>query len=633
MLRKTIAAASLVIFGGLLATASAQDGETEWLHGLRVDGDLKYPAGFERLDYVNPDAPQGGVVRFSVLGSFDSLNGLSLDGSTASGLGILYESLMGGTLDDPYSQYGLLIEAVRYAEDYTWATFRLRDDIYWHDGVPITVADVIWSFETQLSLPGFAGYYQAVASVEQTGEREVTFYFDEEGNRELPTIAGQVSVYPKHYWEGTDADGNPRDVSRPTLEIPLGSGPYRIKSLDPGRSIVYERAPEYWGNSHPLNIGSNNLAEIRYEYFLDDTVRFEAFKADEYDWWVESIARRWANEYDFAAVNDGLVIREWFEAGVEATTESGVVRNGDCCTATSGAMIGYYWNTRLERFQDPRVRQALILAYPFEVVNEELFHSQYSRVQSWWNGTELAHAGTPEGRVLEILENLGDMVPPEVFGPAYVNPLNSTPDELRANLRRALDLLNEAGWVLEGNTLVNAETGEPFVIEFVEYRATQEPQALRYQAELNKIGIDFQIRIVDTSQWVARARAQDFDVILYSTPGSLNPGNELVAYMSSQTAYLEGTVNVPGIDNPAVDALIEMIITAPDRAEVEAATRALDRVLMWNHYVMPTWTLTAARTARWDRFAHPEPLPEYGLGFPSIWWFDVEKAAALEAAR
>jgi microcin C transport system substrate-binding protein len=631
MLKRAIALAALAVLGGFVATASAQVGETDWMQGIRLEGDLKYPPGFTHLDYVNVDAPQGGVVRFGVLGSFDSLNTLSLTGETPAGLGVLYETLMAGTIDEPYSQYGLLAEAMRYATDYSSATFRLRDDIYWNDGEPITVDDVIWSFNAQLALPGFAGYYAHVTSVEQTGDRELTFYFDESGNRELPIIVGQVSVLPKHWWEGTDANGNPRDPTQPSLEVPLGSGPYRIKSVDPGRTIVYERVPDYWGNNHPLNIGTNNFGEIRYEYFLDETVMFEAFKADEFDFWSESIARRWANEYDFPAVNDGRVIREWFQRGVAENPDTPWVENPDCCTPTDGVMIGYMWNTRRAKFADPRVRHALELAYPFEMVNQELFYGQYSRVQSWWDGTELAATGVPEGRELEILESLRDQVPPEVFGPAHVDPVNSNEDEMRDNLRQALQLLNEAGYVLDGNTLVDARTREPFTIEMLEYRPSQEPQALRYQAELAKIGIDFQIRMVDTSQWVGRARTQDFDVVLYSIPGSLNPGSELYAYISTQTANAEGTVNLPGIANPAIDTLIDMILAAPDRDEVVAATHALDRVLMWNYYVMPTWTLRASRTARWDRFSHPEPLPEYSIGFPSIWWYDEAKAAAIQA--
>lgn len=631
MKTKAIALLSLAVLGGLALTASAQDGEGEWMHGIRVDGELKYAAGFPHLDYVNVDAPQGGIVRFGVLGSFDSLNDFSLTGSNPAGLGILYESLMGGALDDPYSQYGLLAIGVRHAADFTSATFLLRDDIYWHDGTPITVDDVIWSYETQLNLPGFAGYYEHVASVEQTGEREVTFYFDEAGNRELPIIVGQFSIYPKHYWEGTDANGEPRELFEPTLEIPLGSGPYRIKSMDAGRSIVYERVEDYWGNDHPLNIGAYNFAEIHYEYFLDETVMFEAFKADEFDFWRETVARRWANEYDFAAANDGRVVLEWYEYGAEDDPNTPWTEIPDCCIPTSGAMTGYHWNTRREKFADPRVREALLLAFPFEIVNEELFYGQYERVRSWWHGIDLAHTGVPEGRELEILEGLRDMVPERVFGEAWQPPVNETPEQLRANLQRALQLLNEAGWVLEGNTLVNAETGEPFTIEFLEYRPAMEPQALRYQAELRKIGIDFQIRIVDTSQWVTRARTQDFDAVLYPISGSDSPGSELYSYMSSQTANLEGTVNVAGIANPAVDALIDMILAAPNREEQEAATRALDRVLMWNFYTMPTWTLNADRIARWDRFSHPEPLPTQGTGFPSIWWYDEAKAAAVAA--
>jgi microcin C transport system substrate-binding protein len=610
MRRLLVAAASLAIVGGLVVAASAQDDGTPWMHGINTDGDpMKYAEGFPYFDYVNPDAPKGGLVRFAALGTFDTLNDAAPQG-TPAGVGLIYDGLMTGTLDEPLAQYGLLAERLRHANDYSWATFKLREDAYWHDGVPITVEDVIWTFETLIELdPNTAQYYSHVESLEQTGDWEFTFYFDETGNRELPTIVGQLTVLPKHYWEGVDENGVQRDISQPTLTPPLGSSAYRVGTVEPGRSISFERVPDFWGANHPTFIGMNNFDELRVEYFLDETVMFEAFKADQYDMRSENIARRWANEYNFPAVQDGRVVLEWVETQI-----------------VSGQTVGYVWNTRRPQFQDARVRRALSLAYPFEDLNRDIFYGQYIRTRSHWDGIELAATGVPQGRELEILEGLRDLVPPEVFGEAYQAPVNDTPEQLRDNLRLALDLLQQAGWTLQGNTLVNAQ-GQPFVIEWLNVQPTLETQALRYQAELAKIGIDFQIRTVDSSQFVARRRAFDFDVIYTSFGQSSSPGNELYYFFGTEGAGQEGTPNYAGISNPAVDALIELITQAPNREEQIAATRALDRVLTYNYYFTFGYTLRAARIAYWDRFSHPDPLPPYSIGFPTIWWYDVEKAA------
>lgn len=615
MRRLLAAAASLAIVGGLVVAASAQDDGTPWMHAIATLGEPKYPEGFAHFDFVNPDAPKGGLVRLAVTGTFDTLNTVPVQGNAAAGLGVLYEPLMVGSLDQPLVQYGLLIEALRYANDYTWATFRLRQDAYWHDGTPITVDDVIWSFEVQMEASeGFAAYYSNVEDLEQTGDWEFTFYFAEAGNREMPQIVGQLTVMPKHYWEGVDANGVERDITQATMVPPLGSGPYRVASFEPGRQITYERVPDYWGADLNVNIGTSNFDQIRYEYFLDDTVMFEGFKADQYDFRSENIARRWANEYNFPAVQDGRVVLEWVETLID-----------------NGEAKGFWWNTRREQFADPRVREALNLAYPFEDLNRDIFYGQYVRLNSYWDGLDLAATGVPTGRELEILESLRDQVPPEVFGEAFRSPVNDTPEQLRDNLRRALDLLGQAGWTLQGNTLVNAQ-GQPFTIVWINYVPTLETMALRYQAELRKIGIDFQIRTMDPSQWVALAQAQDYDAIYYALTPSLSPGNELMGWYHSTAADNEATLNLAGIQDPAVDAIIDLIINAPNREEQVAATHALDRVLTYGHYVSMTYTLRAARIAYWDRFSHPEDLPDYGIGFPGIWWYDPEKAARVGPA-
>jgi microcin C transport system substrate-binding protein len=592
--------------------ASAQD-NGGWLYGISQFGELKYPEGFAHFDYVNPDAPKGGIVRLGARGDFDTLNGYTPDGTAAAGLGLIYDTLMTGAADEALSQYGLLAESMRIADDLSSVTFRLRANAHWNDGVPLTVDDVIWTFDTlKAENPFIADYYSHIISAEQTGDREVTFTFDEADNRELPIIMGQLVVLPKHYWTGTDANGNPRVFNAPTLDPPLGSGAYRISAVDPGRSITYERVPDYWGADLNVNVGQNNIDTIRYEYFLDETVMFEAFKADQLDFWDEYISRRWVNEYNFPAVTDGRVVMERYQPEV-----------------IDGNMLGYVFNLRRAPFDDIRVRKAFTLVYPFETVNQDLFYGQYFRPDSYFEGINLEADGLPQGRELEILESLRDQVPPEVFTADYTNPVNDTPEHLRDNLREALDLLTQAGFELRGNTLVNVATGEPLVVEWLNSQPTLEPQALRYQEELRKIGIDFQIRTVDSAQYVNRVRSRDYDIIYQGWGQTLSPGNEQLAYFGTQSANVDGTRNYAGIANPAIDAIIDLIINAPDRDELVAATHALDRVLSWNYYLSPGWDFTALRTARWDRYSRPETMPAYSYGFPTIWWWDDAKAAAV----
>ena len=605
-----------------LATAttalSAQEADGVWRHATSlVEEEAKYPADFAHFDYVNPDAPKGGVVRMSDVGTFDSLNFVPPRGSNPLGLGLIYDTLMVSSMDEVSAEYGLLAEALKYPADYSSVTYRLRPEAKWHDGEPVTPEDVIFSFEMlKAHNPQQAYYYQHVETAEKTADHEVTFTFDEAGNRELPHIVGQLLILPKHYWEGTDARGAKRDISRGTLEPPLGSGAYRIKSLVPGRSIVYERVADYWGADLPVNVGANNLDEIRYEYFRDDTVELEAFKADQIDWRSESTARVWATGYDFPAVRDKRVVLEMFEQPYH----------------TAGLMLGFIFNLNRAPFDDIRVRQAFDLAFPYEDINKSLFYSQYVRLGSYFDGIPLAAEGLPEGRELELLEEVRDQVPPEVFTEVFTNPDNSTPANARNNLRAALQLLEAAGYTLEGNRLLGPD-GRQLTAEFLMNGPLYERIALRYQQELAKIGIRLEIRPADTSQYENRVRSRDFDIMYGGWAQSMSPGNEQIEYFGSSSADRDGSRNYGGVKNPAVDALIRKIVTAPDRDELVAATKALDRVLLWNRYLVPGWTLRAARVARWDRYGHPDPLPEYAIGFPQIWWWDEEKAARVGTAR
>lgn len=597
------------------AVAAAPAGAGEWRHGLSLMGEPKYPADFKRFDYVNPDAPKAGLLRLAVDGTFDSLNDIIPRGTPAAGLQLIYDTLMSPAYDEVATEYGLIAESVRYPADFSSVTYRLRPEAKWHDGQPITADDVVWSFE-QLTKnsPRQAYYYSHVAKAEKTGEREVTFTFDQAGNRELPQIVGQIRIMPKHWWTANGPDGKPRDISQGTLEAPLGSGPYKVKQVQPGRSISFERVPDYWGKDLPVNIGTNNFDEQRYEYFRDSTVELEAFKGDQYDFRVESSAKDWATAYNFPAVKEGKVILEEFP------------------DRASGAMQAFIPNLRREKFQDQRVRRALNYALDFEGMNRTLFFGQYKRTSSFFQNTELASSGLPQGQELAILESVKGEVPASVFTKPFENPPSGSEGVRRSNLREAAKLLREAGYEVKGGKLVDAK-GEPFTIEILLANPAFERVALFYKPSLERLGITVSVRQVDTSQYINRLRARDYDMIISGWGQSLSPGNEQRDFWGSSAADREGSNNYAGIKDPGVDALIEKVIYAKDRAELVAATHALDRVLLAHDYVVPAWNYPNTRTARWNRFSHPETLPEYSFGFPDIWWWDAEKAARTGAAR
>ncbi|HZT27436.1 MAG TPA: extracellular solute-binding protein [Pseudolabrys sp.] len=616
VLRAAAAAIGVPALGSLDA-AWAQTGAParQWKHGLSLFGEPKYPEGFARFDYVNAAAPQGGSVRQIAFGTFDNFNMVvsGVKGSLANGLELVNESLTTPALDEVSTEYGLLAEAISFPDDRSSVTYRLRANARWQDGQPVTPEDVIYSLDVfKKNSPQLAAYYRHVTKAEKSGEREVTFVFDGPGNRELPQIVGQLTVLPRHWWEGTDAKGRKRNVAETTLEPPLGSGPYKLKDYAPGRTIVYEKDPNYWGKGINVTVGTNNFGQIRYEYFRDTTVALEAFKADAVDWRTENSAKNWATSYDFPAVREKKVVLEEFP-----------IRN-------VGVMQGFAFNIRRSKFQDARVRRAFNFAFDFEEMNRQLFYGQYHRITSYFEGTELASSGLPQGKELEILNTVRDEVPPDVFAKPYSNPVGGDPVKVRENLREALKLFREAGYEIKNARLVNAKTGEPYSVEFLADDPTIERLVLFYKPSLNRIGIGVNVRLVDSAQYENRLRQWDFDIVTASWGESLSPGNEQRGYWGSRAADEPGSRNIVGIKNPAVDKLIERIIFAKDRDELVAATKALDRVLLWNFYVVPQWTYGKVRTARWDRFSHPENMPKYGLSaFPTIWWWDEAKAAKV----
>nr|WP_244470817.1 extracellular solute-binding protein [Microvirga massiliensis] len=586
-------------------------GET-WRHGAALLGEPKYPAGFPHFDYVNPDAPKGGLVRLGAQGTFDSFNVVvaGVKGQVVQGIALVYETLTTAALDEPSASYGLLSESFSYPDDFSSVTFRLRPEARWHDGKPVTADDVVFSFTAlKANSPMYAFYYGNVTKAEKLGEREVRFLFNQTGNRELPQIMGQLLVLPKHWWEGTGPDGRPRDVTQTTLEPPLGSGPYRLKSFETGRVASFERVPDYWGQDLNVNKGTNNFDEIRYEYYRDATVLLEAFKSDRIDFRSENSARNWATGYDFPARNEGRVVLEEFP--IRAT----------------GVMQAFVPNLRRDQFKDHRVRRALNLAFDFEDMNRTLFFGQYERISSYFHGLELASTGLSEGLEKEILESVRDKIPASVFTTPYTNPVGGTPEKTRANLREADRLLREAGWELKGRNRVNAR-GEPLSIELLGDDPNDERVFLPYKAALERLGIAVSVRTVDPVQYVNRVRSFDFDVVSNVWAQSISPGNEQREFWGSQAADRLGSQNIAGIKDPGVDALIDRVIFAKSREELVAATKALDRVLLAHDYVVPQWTYRFQRTARWNRYKHPDTMPRYGAAaFPTIWWYDRTEAA------
>ncbi|NBB48055.1 ABC transporter substrate-binding protein [Rhizobium sp. CRIBSB] len=595
----------VALLAGPPSLAIAQEPAEPFRHGVAIVGDLKYPAGFERFDYVNPDAPKSGTLRMSSTGTFDSFNPVLNRGELAPGILPVFDTLLKDSDDEVSAAYGLLAEGVSFPADFSSATFRLRAEARFADGETVKPEDVIFSFEKLKELnPLYTSYYSHVISAEKTGERDVTFRFDEKNNRELPMILGQFPVVPKHWWEGNGPDGKPRDISRTTLEPALGSGPYKIAEFKAGATIRYELRDDYWAKDLNVNRGYNNFKDVTYTMFGDRDVEFEAFRSGNTDFWQETRAARWATGFDFPAAQDGRVKREEFENPFRAT----------------GVMQALVPNMRRDLFKDQRVREALNYAFDYEELNRTVFFNAYQRVDSFFFGTELASTGLPEGKELELLTSLKDKVPASVFDTPFKNPVGGTPQASRDNLRKAVELFKQAGYELRGNAMVNSKTGEPFRFELLLSSPQLEVVAVPYQQQLRKIGVEMAVRTVDDSQYTNRTRTFDYDMTWVVWAQTLNPGNEQRNYWGSSTVNQDGSRNYAGIADPAVDALIEKIIFPADRAEQIAAAKAMDRVLLAHDYVIPLYYGRTARYAYWDKFAHPPELPTYSTGFPSIWW-------------
>lgn len=597
-----------------LSGLSAQADERAFRHGTTLFESLKYPPDFARFAYVNAEAPKGGKVRLAALGSFDSINPFTIKGDAANpGVN---ETLMKPSLDEPSSEYGLLAESVWFPDDYSMVVYKLRTTARFHDGEQVKPEDVIFSFESlKKNQTQSAAYYKDIVKAEKTGDGEVTFTFSMKGNRELPHITGQIVVFPKHWWMGNDASGKPRDVASNTLEPILGSGPYAVSTVRPGLSLTVKRVADYWGKDLPVNVGQNNFDEIETQFYQDRNILLEAFKGNQFDIQFESSSKQWATGYDFPAARDGRVLREEMPR-----------------LGVSG-MQSWAVNTRRPLFADVRVRKALDLAFDFEWSNTNLFYGLYTRSRSYFNNSELEAKGLPSAEELVLLEPLRAQVPPEVFTTEYASPTNSTPQERRKNLRAAQALLAEAGWapVQQGGrqVLKNAK-GERFSFTILLDSEAFQRVALPFAEQLALLGIEAKVQLADAAQYERSEGDFNFDMIVGSWGQSLSPGNEQREFFGSEFADKKESRNLVGIKNPAVDVLVDKIIAAPDRASLITACKALDRVLMANHYVIPMWYKAADWIAYWKRVKHPGTMPGYSPGYPTIWWFDAEADAALK---
>ena len=584
-------------------------------NSIAMHGQAKYAAGFKHFDYVNPNAPKGGTMRTSSLGSFDSLNAFAIKGEVADGLGRIYDSLTAASQDEPFTRYGLLAESMDVPEDRSWIVFHMRKEARWHDGQPITAEDVVWTFNELMTnetiQPLYRFYYADVDKVEAIDALTVKFSFKDTGNREIPLTVGEIPILPKHYWT---EKGKDRNLGKSTLVPPLGSGPYKIGKLEAGRYISYDRVKDYWGKDLNVNIGRHNFDLYRVEYFRDGNVAVEGFKGGAYDLRNELMSKVWATGYDIPAVKDGRIIKERLPN--ERTAQ----------------MQGYAFNSRRDMFKDSRVRQALAYAFDFEWSNRNLFYGQYKRIRSYFGNSVLEAKGLPQGEELEILEKYRGKIPGEVFTVEYNPPATKGDGRIRSNLKIADRLLKEAGWVIQGKERVHKETGQKLEFEIMLAQPAFERITLPFSKHLSRLGVVANVRTVDTAQYIKRLETHDFDMIVSSWGQSLSPGGEQRNFWGSQAATTTGSRNHFGVSDPVVDDLIDLIITAPNRKSLEQRTRALDRVLQWGHYIIPHWYADYDRVLSWNKFSRPKTVLPYGFS-TSRWWYDEAKAQALKVAE
>lgn len=577
-------------------------------HALTLyDEPPKYPANFKHFDYVNPDAPKGGTFRQSSFGGFDSLNPFINKGVAADNISSIYDTLMRQSLDEPFTEYGLVAGQIEKAPDNSWVRFYLRPEARFHDGHPMRAEDVVFTFDALMKdgAPLYRQYYADVAEVVAEDPLKVLFTFKHTNNRELPLILGQLPVLPKHWYQN-------REFTRGSLEPPLGSGPYRVAEVKPGRSIRYERVKDYWAKDLPINRGSYNFDAMTFDVYRDNNVALEALKAGAFDYELEMSAKNWATAYDVPAVRDGRLLKE-------------EIPNGNPV-----GMQGFIFNLRKPVFQDVRVRKAISLLFDFEWTNKQLFNGAYIRTDSYFENSEMAASGLPSAAELKILEPLRGKVPDAVFEQAFANAVSDGSGMIREHQREAYKLLQEAGWKIVDDKMVDKD-GKPVSIEFLLAQTQFERVLLPFKRNLADLGIGFEIRRVDVSQYINRLRSRDFDMIVGGYPQSNSPGNEQREFWSSAAADNPGSRNFIGLRDPAIDQLVEQLINADSRQSLIEHCRALDRVLQWGYYVVPNWHIKTNRVAYWNHIGHPKVSPKYDVGIDT-WWIKPNVQPAVNAA-
>lgn len=594
----------------LLAFPAAAQYQATPAKGVAMHGNPRYGWNFKHFDYANPDAPKGGTLKMSAYGSFDTFNPYTIKGVSAAGTGLLFDTLMVESADEPFSEYGLIAETVEMPKDRSWVAFNINKKARFHDGTPVTAEDVVFSFDILRTkgLPMFRYYYGNVDKAVAEKPMRVLFVFKPGDNRELPLILGQMPVFSKKYWQN-------RDFSATTLEPPVGSGPYKVAGFETGRYVVYERDPDYWAKDLPPVRGFYNFDKIRYDYYRDATVAVEGFKSGAFDLRVENEAKKWVSAYEGFSEKNGMIKKNFNHS-------------------LPSGMQGFVFNTRRAIFADRRVRQALGLAFDFEWSNKNLFYGLYKRTQSYFDNSDMAAKGLPKGEELKLLNKYRDRLPPEVFTRPFSLEKTSGDGNIRPQLEKAFKLLEEAGWTVRDGVLKN-EKGDPFRFEILIDSASSsawERIALPYIRNLKRLGVEAVLRAVDTTQYKNRTDSYDYDMIVNIWGQSTSPGNEQRYFWGSAAADMNGSQNYAGIKNPVVDELIEEIIEAPDRKKLVAAVKALDRVLLWEHYVVPHWFVPSVRLVYWNKFGIPDDSVMKGVQLMT-WWIDPQKERTLRLLR
>ena len=571
--------------------------EPNYDHAISVFNEIKYKNNFKHFDYVNPNAPKKGVIKLAERGTFDSLNQFILKGLPAIGLDNIYDSLLVTSLDEPLTAYGLIAKGMKVSEDNTSITFFLNQNAVWHDNNPVTSYDIEWTFNTILEKghPSYKSYYSDIKSIEIIDKYTIKFHFKNDNNRELPIIIGQMKILPKHFWKDKKFDSS-------VLSIPLGSGPYKIKEVNLGKNITYERVKHHWAQKLPVNIGHNNFNEIHYDYYRDSNVMIEALKANEYDFRSENISKEWATAYNDLKNNTAFIKEE-----IDHELPQG--------------MQAFIYNMRKDIFNNLELRKALALAFDFEWTNKTLFYGQYIRSSSYFSNSDLASSGLPSKEEMTTIKKLKNKVPKEILTEIYNPGKTDGSGNSRKNLRKAIQILKEANYKLENKILKDSD-GRQIKFEILLISPAFERIVGPFIKNLKKLGVEANIRIVDTAQYKNRLDSYDFDMVVMARGQSLNPGNEQRNFWSSKSANINGSANWIGIKNKTIDELIELIIQAPNRKKLIIYTKLLDRVLLHNHYVIPHWHIKMWRVAYWDNIKRPDNLPKYSLGFPETWWYN-----------